>query len=208
MKVVVVGGMGFLGSHVCEMFKAAGEQVVAVDNLTKFELLRTGYNVEDARDYNVKYLAEKKVLFLKDDVRNKDMMEQICNDADYPGADDLMAQVEGAQATILRLTTEAENIERAWRLEQQELSAQQEALSAALRELDERRRGLASKVDQSSLRLYEELRAKKQGRAVAKVEQGMCQGCRIVLPARDLQRARGSQGLVQCSSCERILYIS
>ena len=83
MKVVVVGGMGFLGSHVCEMFKAAGEQVVAVDNLTKFELLRTGYNVEDARDYNVKYLAEKKVLFLKDDVRNKDMMEQICNDADY-----------------------------------------------------------------------------------------------------------------------------
>ncbi|MDY6917807.1 MAG: C4-type zinc ribbon domain-containing protein [Chloroflexota bacterium] len=121
---------------------------------------------------------------------------------------DLMAQVEGTQATILRLTAEAENLESAWRLEQQELTAQQEALSATLTELDERRRGLASKIDQPSLRLYEELRAKKQGRAVAKVEQGMCQGCRIVLPARDLQRARGGQELVQCSSCERILYIS
>ena len=33
MRIVVTGGAGFLGSHLCERFLAEGHQVVAVDNL-------------------------------------------------------------------------------------------------------------------------------------------------------------------------------
>jgi predicted nucleic acid-binding Zn-ribbon protein len=64
-------------------------------------------------------------------------------------------------------------------------------------------------VDPKTLSFYDALRAKHQGRAVAKVERGTCGGCRISLPMSLLQRARsGSHVMVQCSSCERILYVS
>jgi dTDP-glucose 4,6-dehydratase len=34
MRIVVTGGAGFLGSHLCEVFLARGDEVVAVDNLS------------------------------------------------------------------------------------------------------------------------------------------------------------------------------
>jgi predicted nucleic acid-binding Zn-ribbon protein len=49
---------------------------------------------------------------------------------------------------------------------------------------------------------------RRQGRAVAKVERGMCGGCRISLPMTVLQKARSGLDVVQCVSCERILYVS
>jgi len=79
---------------------------------------------------------------------------------------------------------------------------------ASLASLEQRREDLAARIDAASLELYQDLRQKRQGRAVAKVEQGMCQGCRLVLSMTELQRARISQELVQCSSCQRILYLS
>ncbi|MGB8951776.1 MAG: NAD-dependent epimerase/dehydratase family protein [Candidatus Aminicenantales bacterium] len=58
MKVLVTGGCGFLGSHVCEFYAQKGAEVIAYDNLTKHELQRTGFAVEAARDYNIKFLQK------------------------------------------------------------------------------------------------------------------------------------------------------
>jgi hypothetical protein len=121
---------------------------------------------------------------------------------------DIMTEVESVQKKITMKRRELEGMEERWRQEQAELSQEQAKLSAALATLEQKRKDLVSKIDAASLELYRSLRAKRQGRAVAKVEQGMCQGCRIVLPMTELQRARIGQGIVQCSSCERILYVS
>ncbi|HMY45814.1 MAG TPA: NAD-dependent epimerase/dehydratase family protein, partial [Leptospiraceae bacterium] len=43
MKVLVTGGCGFLGSHVCELFRKEGWEVVSYDSMTKYELAKTGY---------------------------------------------------------------------------------------------------------------------------------------------------------------------
>lgn len=75
-------------------------------------------------------------------------------------------------------------------------------------ELRTRRAEAASRIDRSALRLYELLRERKGGLGVSRVEQGMCQGCRISLPAAVLQKARAGGGVVQCVSCERILYVN
>ncbi|MFC2072406.1 C4-type zinc ribbon domain-containing protein, partial [Chloroflexota bacterium] len=48
---------------------------------------------------------------------------------------------------------------------------------------------------------------KQKGTAIANVEQGICRGCRILLPITELQRARSSS-LVRCSSCGRILFLA
>lgn len=121
---------------------------------------------------------------------------------------DIMAEVDTLQQKVSLKRGEVAKIEEDWRAEQASLSQQQAELGAALATLEQKGKDLAGKLDASSLELYQALRRKRHGRAVAKVEQGMCQGCRITLPMSELQRARLGQELVQCSSCERILYVS
>ena len=70
MKILVTGGCGFLGSHICELFRAKGWDVVAYDSLTKYELNRTGYDVEQSRRYNVEFLASIGARVVKEDVRD------------------------------------------------------------------------------------------------------------------------------------------
>lgn len=74
-----------------------------------------------------------------------------------------------------------------------------------LSDLGQERQAVASEVTPQTLELYEGVKSKK-GQAVAKVEQGRCQGCRLNLPINEWQRARVGD-VVQCSSCGRILYL-
>ncbi len=76
-----------------------------------------------------------------------------------------------------------------------------------LKELQEARLRQLQLVDPASLRTYETLRRQKQGRAVAKVEQGVCTACRVSMGPSHVQRARSGKTLVNCPSCGRILYV-
>ena len=68
--MLVTGGCGFLGSHVCELFRKRGDEVVSLDNMTKLELDRTGYRSEAARDHNWQLLEAMGVRLLRADVRD------------------------------------------------------------------------------------------------------------------------------------------
>jgi len=84
MKVLVTGGCGFLGSHVCELFKERGWDVVAYDNLTKFEYSRIPYfDVEKVRDYNLQMLESIGVPTIIDDIRNLKMLSKAANHCDF-----------------------------------------------------------------------------------------------------------------------------
>jgi hypothetical protein len=121
---------------------------------------------------------------------------------------DIMAVMEATQTRMGASTKELTRMEENWLQEQSHLSQERIDLNASLSGLEQKREELMSRIDSAGLELYHNLRGKEHGRAVAKVEQGMCQGCRIVLPMSGLQRVRIGQELVQCGSCERILYVS
>ena len=69
MKVLVTGGCGFLGSHVCAFYRDLGWDVVSYDNMTKYELKRTDLNVELARAYNWNQLEGIGVELVQKDIR-------------------------------------------------------------------------------------------------------------------------------------------
>jgi len=83
MKILVTGGCGFLGSHICEYYKKMGEEVVSFDNLTKHELIRTGYDVEGARFYNWNVLKGMGVSLIKGDIRDKEELSEAAKGCDY-----------------------------------------------------------------------------------------------------------------------------
>jgi predicted nucleic acid-binding Zn-ribbon protein len=120
---------------------------------------------------------------------------------------ELMSQVEAARDRLKAGSRETEHIEAQWRQQQEQLLKEQAALTADLAALDQERGDMAARIPSSDMELYEILRRNRQGQAVARVEQGMCQGCRISLPMSELQRARSGEELVQCGSCERILHL-
>jgi predicted nucleic acid-binding Zn-ribbon protein len=116
----------------------------------------------------------------------------------------LMEQIESSRAGVTRRTTELQTVEAEWRSRQAELNGSIESERKVIVGLAQRQREIMSAIDSQALQTYQALRRQK-GSAVARVEQGICRGCRISLPSSELQRARGGS-LVQCSSCGRILY--
>jgi CDP-paratose 2-epimerase len=83
LKVLVTGGCGFIGSHTCEHFRARGWDVVSYDNMTKFELDRTGYRTDASRDFNWKLLEGLGVEMLKADIRDLDRLLDATSGCEY-----------------------------------------------------------------------------------------------------------------------------
>lgn len=68
MKVLVTGGCGFLGSHICEHYTKKGWEVVAYDNMEKYELHRTGFNADKIRNYMRGFLEGVGVEVIEGDI--------------------------------------------------------------------------------------------------------------------------------------------
>lgn len=118
----------------------------------------------------------------------------------------IMNRVELATTSVDTLSNELKTLEAEWHSQQQQLSTNMEQLKTILSDLKHKRQLLSVKIDPQAIELYQGLK-KQRRQAVAKVEQGICRGCRISLPTTELQRARGDS-LVQCSSCGRILFLA
>lgn len=83
MKVLVTGGCGFLGSHVCEYYIRKGAKVISYDNMTKAELKRTGFATDEARDHNWNFLKRLGVKLVRADVRNFPELIDNAHGCDY-----------------------------------------------------------------------------------------------------------------------------
>lgn len=83
MKVLVTGGCGFLGFHLCTYFRDQGAEVIAYDNLAKHEFARNPYMRPEARDYNRLQLEAKGVQIVAEDIRNKEALLQYTSDCSY-----------------------------------------------------------------------------------------------------------------------------
>jgi len=118
---------------------------------------------------------------------------------------DLMAEAESTHDKFHQSSQSFKEIESKWGQEQKVLLGKQAQLKEQLTELNRRRDILFSQIDSPVAQLYEQVKSKK-GQAVARVEQGRCQGCRITLAVSEWQRVRTGV-IVHCSNCGRILHL-
>jgi len=98
-------------------------------------------------------------------------------------------------------------LETTWETEQQELKHEVKGLGDAIARADRRRELQKAKVHPRTLHIYEDVRRKRGGGAVARIQGGACGGCRITLPDALRRTAFSVELLAQCPNCERILYI-
>jgi len=118
---------------------------------------------------------------------------------------ELMSQVEEMETKVKTGTKEFQQLKQEWQQTQENLNRRKVEVGTVLTTLAKNRRELAQQISPEALNLYEQIKLTKE-QAVAKVEQGRCQGCRITLPISRWQKARAGD-LVQCNNCQKILYL-
>jgi len=119
---------------------------------------------------------------------------------------EVMEEIDSATDRVSAASKRLEQMEADWQAEQKRLESDIEERKERLARLNERRAAITTGIDDGALGRYTNLR-KQKGTAVAKVEQGICRGCRISLSSAQLQRVKGDS-LVECSSCGRILFLA
>lgn len=120
---------------------------------------------------------------------------------------ELMVELEELQSNRKEARQVLSRLEDERRLEIERLKKQEGKLLGELSDMRQARDAATPDIPSTILCDYESLLKARNGLAVAKIERGLCQGCRLAVPSTELQRARNSQGSVRCSSCQRILYV-
>jgi len=88
----------------------------------------------------------------------------------------------------------------------QTLTAEQADLNKELERFEAERQAAHSPLNESQLTVYEQLRQRKRGLAVAVVSDGACDACGTTLTPALNQNARSSAQLSYCPTCGRILF--
>ncbi len=119
---------------------------------------------------------------------------------------DLMSESEPLEANVRKaeaaLKGEREEVESEKSKARERTAVDQEQLG----KLRAERLEVAGAVPASLLKLYEKVRRKWHGAALAEVQESRCTGCFIILRPQHFQDLRGSDKVMTCESCGRILF--
>jgi len=114
-------------------------------------------------------------------------------------ADDLTATIKSAEAA---LTAEQKTIDADRKRLQAEDAETQQSLDA----LSADRARIVEALDKRVLAIYDSAYSRRQGIAVAEARDGICTICHVRLRPQMFNDVRRNEAIVQCDSCQRILY--
>jgi predicted nucleic acid-binding Zn-ribbon protein len=123
--------------------------------------------------------------------------------------DRILALMESADALTLRLKTAEASLAQTKRDGDQArvgFAAERTALGAEIARLAASRTTQTRAIEARALATYEQLLKGRRGQAVAEMRAGHCTACHVRLRPPVEQHVRRNEDLVQCDSCQRLLY--
>jgi len=114
-------------------------------------------------------------------------------------ADEIAAQLKAAETGVTDATREGEQTRTA-------LQEERRATEERLADLAVSRKGEAAGLDAAVLARYEQLLKVRRGVAVAAMNGETCAACFVRLRPHVAQQIRRNDTIVECESCQRILY--
>jgi len=170
------------------------EKQVAVhqSRLSKFrdQLMSVKTNIEyQAMQKEIEY-AETEVKALEDQVLER-MLE----------ADELAAEVK-------RTEGELTSVQQTVDVDRRALAAEVAELQQVIERVSIERTSVIGDLDPKVLATFEAVARRRHGVAVALASQGICTICHVRLRPQVFNTVRRNEEIVQCDSCQRILYFS
>ena len=117
-----------------------------------------------------------------------------------------MVALEGATGELTRSQTEVKRLTDDWMGRQGGLRAEYTRLKSRLPGEQTRQAAAREQVPPALLGVYDHLRPRHGGRAVAELDGDVCSACRVQAPPSKLDAARFSDDLVYCGNCGRLLW--
>jgi len=114
-------------------------------------------------------------------------------------ADELSAAVKSAEGRLAAA-------ERSTTAERQTLDQERQAMEARLDETGRAREALVAQLPSETLAVFEKISRTRKGVAVAEARDGTCIVCHVRLRPQVLSEVRRNDRVIQCESCQRILY--
>lgn len=114
-------------------------------------------------------------------------------------ADEAAQQHAAAQAQLAALT-------EAWQTQQATLTREQAQLKAQAPTLLGRQAAARKAITPALLAVYDNLRPRRGGRAVARIDGDECSACKVAIPPSKLAEVRSEGALVYCGNCGRLLW--
>jgi predicted nucleic acid-binding Zn-ribbon protein len=129
-------------------------------------------------------------------------------------------EVQAFEERILERMLEADEIgaditaaDAALAAAERDVAAQRTALEAEQRDTEKRldeigraRMELVKQIPESSLALFDQVARSRKGLALSRVRDGLCSVCHVRVRPQTSQDVRFGKALLQCESCQRILY--
>jgi predicted nucleic acid-binding Zn-ribbon protein len=117
-----------------------------------------------------------------------------------------MVKLESAEEAQLEATETLDVILQRKARQQSDLTNEKETLIDNLARLDEERQAAVVDVTTEDSALYNELRQRLAGKALALLQDGVCSACGVELARSRQQEVSSGSEVVRCSQCSRILY--
>ncbi len=122
----------------------------------------------------------------------------------------LERMLEGDELTAAVKRTEAElaREQKAVEAERQSFAAELAEMKASIDRLAAERSAVVTAVDPGVLATFELVAGRRNGVAVAEAREGHCTICHVRLRPQVFNTIRRNETIVQCDSCQRIMYFS
>jgi predicted nucleic acid-binding Zn-ribbon protein len=145
---------------------------------------------------NIEYKAMLKEIAFKEDQR--DQKETLVLE--------VLEQLEAGQQELAALKERRAEQEAVVQRVSGAVAEESTRLEAEVAALEEKRQALRQAVPAALLKRYEFIRSRRNGNAIAEVQEGVCLGCHMnILPQQFIDLQKGEE-LLQCPHCQRILY--
>jgi predicted nucleic acid-binding Zn-ribbon protein len=113
--------------------------------------------------------------------------------------DDLGARMKGAESDL-------KSVEKEVAAERQDLDREVTRMNAELERATAARAGVAKEISPGTLAVFEFVARGRKGVGVAEARDGLCSICHVRLRPQVFNEVRRNDTIIQCSSCQRILY--
>jgi uncharacterized protein len=130
------------------------------------------------------------------------------------------AEIKKHEDAMLERMLEADDLTAAVKKAESDLAAEQKAVDAgrkamkaehgelqqALEKIVDERKAIVAALDKQLLITFEQVAKKRHGVAVAEAKDGICTICHVRLRPQVFNTVRRNESIVQCDSCQRVLY--
>src|SRR5262245_30775391 len=145
---------------------------------------------------NIEYQAmQKEIGFAQSEVRALEdrILERMLE------ADELSSEVKKTEAALV---AEQKDVDK----EQQAMTNEMARLRASMTDLVSHRQQIVGQLDGRVLAMFDLVSKRRHGVAVAEARDGICTICHVRLRPQVFNNVRLNNDIVQCDSCQRILY--